>query len=179
MLTLLSGAFGLLGPLLPNLFKGIGSYFQDKSDKKHELAMAEKLQGMKLEEANVNFDQAKLLGTLKAEQENIVSAREHDSKSQDAMARILEAAKESKVFSVILVMFAVAQFLIVTVRPLLAHAVTMFWGATKLAQVKAVYSIQGDIFASIQAAWTPDDYAIFALILGFYFGDKIRRGLNK
>lgn len=148
MITLLGSLLGFISATFPSILK----LFQDRSDKKHELAvlqlqMQQQAQGHqeRLEEININADIAESLALYKTYSTGIEWV--------DALNG--------------------------TVRPVIAYCFFMLYAAVKFLSYAAIAHSDAVPFVVLHdTLWTEDDGAIFAGIISFYFGQRAMAKLS-
>ncbi len=129
---------------LTSLIPEIIQFLKEKSDKKHEIEML-----------NKQFRFSKI-------------GKEQDL--EDIQTR-QQAIEHSLIYSTYKVGVSWVDALNGTVRPILAYSFFLMYSAIKLTQ----YHYLKDILMltqNIEVIWTIDDQAIFASIIGFYFGQR-------
>lgn len=151
MITLLGSLLGFISATFPSILK----LWQDRSDKKHELAilqlqMQQQAQGHqeRLEEINTNADIAESLALYKTYSTGIEWV--------DALNG--------------------------TVRPVIAYCFFMLYAAVKFLSYAAIAHADAVPFVVLHdTLWTEDDSAIFAGIISFYFGQRAmaKHGVSK
>jgi hypothetical protein len=160
---MLTALFSLLGGLLTSTIPTVLKMFQDKSDKKHELAMfeaqvkaQERLQTLKIEELNTTADI-----------EVAKQAYEY-AKPMEVVPMIPGDAKWIpfvNAFNAVLVVFA--NFLTSTVRPVVTYLIVALYVHMKL---ETLHQFK---VANVSEYWTELDTSIFCAIIGFWFGSRM------
>lgn len=153
MITLLGALFGFLGSAFPELIK----WLNKKEDNKHELALTDK-----------QIEMQKLLGTQRLE-EIIVAA---DSAEMQALY------KSAVPVSGVKWVMALSD----TVRPIITYCFFICYLVVKVAQYHMLTTpellpwlnktVQLDWNQALIQLWTPEDGALFAAIISFWFGAR-------
>jgi hypothetical protein len=138
---------------LTSLIPEIIQFLKEKSDKNHEIEML-----------NKQFRFSKI-------------GKEQDLEEMQIRQ---QASEHSAIYSTYTVGVSWVDALNGTVRPVLAYSFFLIYSAVKFTQ----YHYLKDIFMlaqNIEMIWTVDDQAIFASIIGFYFGQRTfaKPGYNK
>lgn len=152
MLTILGALIGLAGSAIPDIL-GI---FSKKADQAHELAVA----------------QAR----------SDANAKGHEFKMAeiDARADIGELEAVHKEFAARRATWKWIEALISSVRPVLTYGFFGLYAWVKVSQVLlAMSALGGDISLAVTAAWHPEDQAIFATIISFWFGGRALQKFRK
>ena len=163
---------GFAAPFLPELI-GLGRTWMDNRQewKMMELRLqhAEKEHGWRMDEIEIE-------GAYK----DRASARKQ---RESYGVQILNAAHDAEgivyrwTFNVIFLMFSILDWMISTVRPVVTYGVVGIWGAIKVAVIIGAYRETGDIVTALlaPAVWTGQDWDILGVIIGFWFGDSVKR----
>lgn len=142
MISLLGALLGLVGAILPELVK----MFQDRQDKRHELALLE-------------------MQMQAAEKQHTHRMQEIETKADIAEIRVLHKNYNVGVRWV--------DALNGTVRPVIAYAFFLLYAAMKGMQAWAVfYTYDMPLLEALPYVWTVEDQGIFAGIIAFYFGQR-------
>jgi hypothetical protein len=150
MIALLGTLFGFLGNFVPELLK----FWKQKEDNKHELAVMDKQIEMakmeheqKLEEINVQADISESAALYKSAEQKITGLKWVDG--------IVELYNSS-------------------VRPTLTYCFFGMYAFVKIKTLLILLPIMSDqtFLANIKIIWTEEDGAIFATIIGFWFGSR-------
>lgn len=151
MLSIIGAFVGFISSLAPQLLK----YFQDQSDKKHELEvlklqMEAQKQGhtQRLEEINAQAD-----------------IEESKALYSYAQAKQAEASGNRWIDGITAVVFTFVNAVISLVRPTVTYA---YFGLYAFIKVE-VYKTSGNFML----IWTESDMAIFSGIMGHWFGSRI------
>lgn len=157
LLTILSGLFGGLLRLAPELFK----FLDAKNDRAHELAMQDKqLEFLKVQ-GQTKVDEIAITGKIQLAQADLDVQTAQFSAYQAAMAsQAAMATQGGKIISAISAL----------VRPGVTGMVFNMWMAFKVATLVAAFQTSGgNLVSAIIAAWTQDDAAMISMILSFWF----------
>lgn len=146
LLTLLSTVLGFLGAGIPELIKG----YNAKQERKHELdvmdrQLAAQAAGhtQRLEEINVQGDIEESKALYQAAATPITGVR-----WADAAIALYNSS----------------------VRPTLTYAFFAMYAVVKLGMVRSAVGVSW--LVAFQNAWTESDMALFATIVGFWFGQR-------
>ena len=142
MISLLGSLLGFGTSFLPKVFE----FFQDKSDKKHELAVME-----------VQIRQQKELATQKLEAVNV-----------DADIREIESLHKSMQPSGVKFIDGLRG----SVRPVITYA---FFGLFVFVEVSAYFALTAQGVSALDAAdatFDQDTRALFAAVISFWFGGR-------
>lgn len=150
-MIILSTLIGFLTSALPDLFK----FFQDKQDKKHEIILLQ----MQMEHAKQGHQQKLAEIELQAD---IADSKAVGKRVQESLVGVgwVDALSGS-------------------VRPVITYLFFGLYAVVKVAQYKLLVEPQlpwqeGVSQAqAIVAIWTPDDMALFAAIVTFWFGGRM------
>ena len=144
--TLLSTLLGFLGAGIPELIKG----YNAKQERKHELdVMALQIEAQKaghvqrLEEINVQGDIEESKALYQASQIPVTGVR-----WADAAIALYNSS----------------------VRPTLTYAFFAMYAIVKIGMVRSAVDVSW--LVAFQNAWTESDMALFATIVGFWFGQR-------
>jgi len=144
MLTLLGSLIGFLGSLIPDFLR----IFKDSKDKIHELKLLQhQIEWMRI--------------TKKLELEEVQAT----SESLEAQALYRHARKTGVKW---------VDALSGTVRPCITYAFFFLYAAVKVSQIVAVKNIGYDLgwAQAITNIWHPEDQALFAAVMSFWFGQR-------
>ena len=158
MLTILSALGGLAASLLPDLIHGFFGGQQDRRDKAQELALV--TQQLALEAAKSETERVAAQGRLA---------------ERGVEADIAESEALNHRITIVGVKWVDA--LNASVRPVLTYAFFfMFMGHRALLGLMSVGAI-GDAgsMAALTASWALEADALFAAIMGFWFGERALR----
>lgn len=152
MFTFLGSLLGFFSSFAPEILK----YFQDSKDKKHELATMDKQLQLMDKRAELRITEQRVDGEIKMDlaelQQEIDSTRgahsNYDSEAQNT-SRWVNNLRAS-------------------VRPMITYLFMIEYIAMHIA-------IQ---YLGKEISWSDSDYAIFATIISFWFGDRIRKYMN-
>jgi 2-hydroxychromene-2-carboxylate isomerase len=160
MITLFTTLISFLAGGLPKLL----GFFQDKSDKKHEMAMAQLQIERELELRKAGFEAAQRVEEIKVEGQAIEA----------------EASERAALYAHdIAIGQGASQWMINLrsgVRPILTYG---FFGLFTFVEVGGfIYAWQRDIAFDvlIQKLWDDDTQIIFASIISFHFGGRAFKG---
>lgn len=146
----------LLGSVLgfgTSIFPAVLDFFQDSKDKKHELAVGEQQLKLMDKQSELNIQEARVTGEMR----NIELELEAEKAS-------VEAAHKPQQMTGVGWVDAIRGL----VRPLVT-----FWFMALYSYAKYVtYTQGGDV-------WTSQDWAIFATIVSFWFGDRVRKYMEQ
>lgn len=129
----------------------IVKYFKDINDKKHELAILQKQIEYSKTSANQTLEEIHITRDI-AEQASLYATYKTDISWVDALNG--------------------------SVRPILAYSFFFMYMGMKYLQYKAIVE-SNYIIAYIEILWSPDDQAIFAGIISFYYGQRTFQKLWK
>lgn len=150
MIALLSALMGFLAPALPHLL----GLFQDKQDKKHELALAQ-------------------LQMQAASQQHTAKLAEIELQADIADSKAVGARVQQSLVGVSWVDAWNG-----TVRPFYAYAFFIMYATVKIAQYSLLltptlpWQEPLTYSAALVAIWGQEDMALFASIVCFYFGNR-------
>jgi hypothetical protein len=156
MFSMLSGILGFATSGLPSVLQ----FFQQKSDQKHELEMAQLQMQQQLAMAQQNLQAQERIEAINL-QENLVQAD-----AQEASALYAFAAKEQE---------GAAQWIVnlrASVRPVIAY---VFVGLLVFTDVSGmIWAIWTgvDFKEALDLVFSDQEMAIVASIIGFYFGSR-------
>lgn len=150
MFALVGSLIGFVGSVLPDIFK----VYQDKLDKKHELALLDK--------------------QLQAD------ASEHMYK-MEAIGVKADIAEMKALYGTYHSGIKWVDALNATVRPVLAYSFFLLYFVIKLCMIVQSTDMGVPLADSVLGVWGVEDQAIFAGIISFYFGKRqmdrvMRRG---
>lgn len=157
LLTILSGLFGGLLRLAPELFK----FLDAKNDRAHELAMQDKA-----------LEFQKLTGTQKiaeigAQGQIELSKADLDSQTSQFAAYQAAFAEQSAIATS---GGKIVSAISALVRPGITSTVFAMWCAYKIASLyAAISSGNGSAIQGIITTWTQDDSAMLSMIVSFWF----------
>tara|TARA_R100000995_G_scaffold30176_1_gene13416 strand:- start:485 stop:943 length:459 start_codon:yes stop_codon:yes gene_type:complete len=152
MLSLLSGAVGLMGSVVPSLVK----LWTQKSDQAHELNMI-KAQG----DVQAKIGAARLEETkVQAEAEQMKSIYRHDAQ----MAK--KAAPWTSTLSA-------------SVRPVVTYIVVFTWVGLEVVAALAIYNSGAGVVDAIEAAFSEELQSLLSLIIAFWFGNRSLEKMSK
>lgn len=142
-MTLLGSLIGLLASLLPHLMK----YFQDRQDKKHE----------------VEILRLQMQAQSQGHQERLKEIEvKGDIEESQAMSRPQPSSGSVTMDSYN-----------ASVRPTIAYGFFLLYATVKYAQYHILMTkTPFDWDQAIVRIWTPEDMALFASIISFYFGAR-------
>ena len=171
MLALLGSLFGILTGAIPEIIR----FFKDRQDKKHEIELY-KLQ----------MENTKLLGAQRLEE----IRTEADIRESEAMYKYAEV-KPIPIVGNVVIDFMVGFFNAIIyllnglVRPTIAFAFTGFYGMIKYGQYQTIMETTSTTdplspyyiskWSAFRECWTETDHAVFATIIGHYFGQRMMR----
>jgi len=149
METLLGGVFGGLLRLAPEALK----FFDQKNERKHELAMLE---------AEMRFAQVK----------GEIAIRQTEAQMQVAeLTAMTEAIKEQSATAQ--AAGKVVAGISAMVRPFVTYLFVLAYAAVKVAAYLIALEQNGDWKAVLTSMWSTDDMAVLNLILSFYFVGRV------
>jgi len=147
--TLLGGVFGGLLRLAPEALK----FFDQKNERKHELAMLE---------AEMRFAQVK----------GEIAMRQTEAQMQVAeLTAMTEAIKEQSATAQ--AAGKVVAGISAMVRPFVTYLFVLAYAAVKVAAYLIALEQNGDWKAVLTSMWSTDDMAVLNLILSFYFVGRV------
>lgn len=157
MLTLLGSLLGFGTSIFPSIME----YFQDAKDKKHELQSMELQMKLMDKQTELNIREAEVSGQLsnmalelKAEIASVKAAHSNDGPSG---SKFIDGLRGS-------------------VRPIITY---WFMGLYTFSKHTIYQGVSGKAWQQVgEAMFTEYDLALFATILSFWFGDRIRKYLN-
>jgi len=149
MLTAISAVIGFLGSIVPQIMK----FWQQREDRKHELAMYDKtlagqkiLGNQKLEATGIEADTAETAAILKAAEPKITGVR-----WVDAFIQIVNGL----------------------MRPFVVYLYFLDYLLIKYATYLIITKTGNVVWTqAIQMLWTEFDQAMFGGIMGFLFGNR-------
>ncbi len=141
MIELISGLLGFGSSFFPSVL----NYFQDRSDKKHELAMLTKQEEIRAASAKETRELDNIAIELDTERESIRGSQQPMQMTGNVFIDGLRGS----------------------VRPIVTYWFMALYS----------YSKYGDYTQGLPM-WTEADRAIFATIICFWFGDRIRKYLD-
>lgn len=141
MIEIISSILGFGSAFIPSVL----NYFQDRSDKKHELAMLTKQEEIRAASAKETRELDNLAIELDTERESIRGSHQPMQMTGNAFIDGLRGS----------------------VRPIVTYWFMALYS----------YSKYGDYVQGLPM-WTEADRAIFATIICFWFGDRIRKYLD-
>jgi len=144
MVTILGSLVGFLSALFPDIFK----LLRDKSDRQHELALAELQMQLQAQGRSERLEEIAL-------------------QTDAAMAKAAYQTYHSGIGWV--------DALNGTVRPVLAYGFFMLYVAVKWMQYQMLTLPWQD---AVGALWQPEDQAVFSAIISFYFGQRAMRKIH-
>jgi len=152
LLSLISGAVGLMGSVVPSLVK----LWTAKSDQAHELKMIQ-VQA----EAQAKIGAARLEETrLTVEADQMKAIYRHDSQ----MAK--KAAPWTSTLSA-------------SVRPVVTYLIVFTWIGLEIAAGISVYNSSLGIHGTLEKAFSTELQALLSLIIAFWFGNRSLEKLSK
>lgn len=178
---MLMALIGLLAPFLPDLLGLVRGYM----DHKFEMEMMQLRMEQSRAEAQYRMEEIEIQGQV---QEMLAARKPHESYG----IQLLDKAQNSgglvwrPVFNCIFIMFALLDWMISSVRPMITYWAFGLYTIVKSAalvytyQASAKYS-GGTVEALVktfmnEAAFTPFDQDMLTLIISFWFGNRIRNG---
>ena len=172
-MAIISAVIGLAAPFLPDVI-GIGrSFLEDRQERKMmelRLKYAEKDHDWKMDEIEIKE-------TLK----DVASARKHDKKPGFGI-QLLQAAHEAKgvlskwIFNIVFILYTIVDLFSSFVRPFVTYALVGLYMAIKIAMIYSLYLAYGDFTAALiyDGVWTSFDKELLIMIVGFWFGTRVR-----
>ena len=162
MLSLISTLGGLLISGLPKLLE----FFQDKADKKHELALAELQTVREKELAAMGFAAQAKVEEIRADQIAMQTESEMTKAAYEHDAKVLEKAS------------GWASTYVATVRPTITYmfvleliAINLYLTYYLFAHPTLVTTVD-DVIKYSDIIFTPDDMSMLGGIIGFWFGSR-------
>ena len=156
MFSMLSGILGFATSGLPSILQ----FFQQKSDQKHELEMAQLQMQQQLTMAQQNLQSQERIEAINL-QENLVQAD-----AQQMTALYAMAAKEQD---------GASQWLInlrASVRPVIAYIFVFLLVFTDVAGMIWAICTHVDFKEALDLVFSDEEMAIVSSIIGFYFGSR-------
>ena len=162
MLSLISTLGGLLISGLPKLLE----FFQDKADKKHELALAELQTVREKELAAMGFAAQAKVEEIRADQIAMQTESEMTKAAYEHDAKVLEKASSW------------ASTYVATVRPTITYmfvleliAINLYLTYYLFAHPTLVTTVD-DVIKYSDIIFTPDEMSMLGGIIGFWFGSR-------
>lgn len=162
MLSLISTLGGLLISGLPKLLE----FFQDKADKKHELALAELQTVREKELAAMGFAAQAKVEEIRADQIAMQTESEMTKAAYEHDAKVLEKAS------------GWASTYVATVRPTITYmfvleliAINLYLTYYLFAHPTLVTTVD-DVIKYSDIIFTPDEMSMLGGIIGFWFGSR-------
>ena len=156
MFSMLSGILGFATSGLPSILQ----FFQQKSDQKHELEMAQLQMTQQLEMAKQNLASQERIEAITL-QENVVQAE-----AQETTALYAMASKEQE---------GASQWIInlrASVRPVIAYVFVFLLVFTDVAGMIWAICTHVDFKEALDLVFSDEEMAIVSSIIGFYFGSR-------
>jgi hypothetical protein len=145
MSAVLGGLVGLAGSAVPAAIE----FFQKKEDRKHELAMKQ----LEMEAAKAGHQFQAQSKALDADIEEIKGLYAHDT-SLSGANKLMDALRAS-------------------VRPVITYVFFAFFLTVKVTGLHIAVNVQNvPIAQALVAIWDPNTDALFAAIVGFWFGSR-------
>lgn len=152
--TILGGLLGGITRIAPEVMK----FLDRKNERKHELELIDK---------NIAADQARVQGQLKLADAQAASAQ---------FTSALDALKEAVKGQAALTGSKIIDGINALVRPGVTYIVFGMWTCVKLASLATLIHGQPDVdglATAIKLWWLPDDQAMLAAILNFWFMGRV------
>lgn len=171
---------GLLAPFLPDLLGVLRGHL----DHKYELEMMRLRHDQARDEASWRLQEVEVRAQV---QEMLAARKPHESYG----VKLLEAANrsDSKVwgwsFNTLFALFGLLDLFIASVRPTITYWAFGLYVAVKAATLYATFAMMAQHVTVVEAmvntlmdgrAWTSFDADMLQLIVGFWFGNRIRNG---
>jgi len=156
MLTLLSTLIGFLSSGLPKIL----DFFQDKSDKKHELALAQMQTERELNLAEIGYQAQQKAEEIKLEQTQVEGFY---AERQSLYQHDIEIGKGA------------AQWVInmrAMVRPTITFGLFALLVIVDIAGIAYAWSHGADFKVMMDTVWDDETQAIWASIISFWFGSQ-------
>jgi len=156
MLTLLSTLIGFLSSGLPKIL----DFFQDKSDKKHELALAQMQTERELNLAEIGYQAQQKVEEIKLEQTQVEGFY---AERQSLYQHDIEIGKGA------------AQWVInmrAMVRPTITFGLFALLVIVDIAGIAYAWSHGADFKVMMDTVWDDETQAIWASIISFWFGSQ-------
>lgn len=156
MLPLVGAILGFSSSFVPQIFK----YFQDKQDKKHELAILDK-----------QIEANKQIGVQKLEEINIMGDIE-ESKALYRYATPTQATQTGNkwIDGGTAILFSLMNSLISSVRPIVTYGIVGLYSYVKII---IITNFKNPTFAELRVIWTETDETILMTVLGHWFGNRV------
>jgi hypothetical protein len=152
MLSLISGAVGLAGSVVPSLVK----LWTQKSDQAHEIRMIEAQAKVVAQTHSAKLEEA----MVEAQAEQMKSIYRHDAQ----MAK--KAAPWTSTLSA-------------SVRPVVTYMVVLTWVGLEVAAGFAIYNSGAGVVDAINAAFSDELQSLLSLIIAFWFGNRSLEKMSK
>jgi hypothetical protein len=156
MLTLLSTFMSFLSGGLPSLL----NFFQDKSDKKHELAMAQVQMQMQLEMQKAGFQAQERVEEIHTEQIQIQTASDERKALYNHDIEIGKGASQWVINARAMV------------RPTVTYGLFFLLVAIDIAGVWYAWTQNVPFKTMIDEVWDSDTQLIWASVIAFWFGTQ-------
>jgi hypothetical protein len=150
LLTILSSLFGVASGVLPNLVK----LMEVKQDHKHEIELTK----LRMEAASKGLELTAISESAKADAAEGESVRQHDSSIHTT--GFLEGLRAS-------------------IRPVITYCFFFLFCGVKISIVFVMLQKDYNPNDIINAVWDQNTMAIFAAIIGFWFGSRSMIKLNE
>ncbi len=156
MLTILSGLLGFASSGLPKVLE----FFQDKADKKHELAILEKQTERELELRKAGLELEKDIAEIKIES-SVVDAQIRESEALYSFSTKVSEGASRWIIN-----------LRASVQPVITYGLFfILLGVDAFAAWYAYYT-SVDFTTTVATIWDQDTQAMWALIVSFWFGGR-------
>lgn len=144
MIGLLTPLFGLLGSAIPSVIK----IFEKKQDYKHDLELAQ----LHIEAGKDKVKQEALTAMVRAEVDDRISVRLHDSNLSGG--KFINALRAS-------------------IRPVITYSFFVVFVAIKFTALKIMIDNGIDAVVIIDRIWNDETMALFSTIIAFWFGSRV------
>lgn len=156
MMTLFTTLISFLSGGLPKLL----DFFQDKQDKKHELALAQVQVQAQMEMQKAGFQAQEHIEEIRTEQ---ISIQAQTTERQALYAHDIEIGKGASQW--VINMRAM-------VRPTITYGLFFLLVAVDIAGVWYAWTTNVPFNVMIEAVWDDDTQIIWASVISFYFGTR-------
>lgn len=170
MLSILGALVGFATSTFPNVMK----FFQDKSDKKHELTMLQETARIEkdraVQVATIQAQSASQLAQIDADKASRTADIQRDIKELDAIIESNKGLSErDKPHGL-----GWIDSLRGSVRPLVTYWWMLLYSIVKAMMLIHALEVDGlDLIERVRLVWTEEDMGLFAAIITFWFGHRM------
>jgi len=171
MLSLLGTILGIFTGAIPELLK----YFKQKQDQKHELAVLDLQMKAQTQRHTERIEEINVEGDIK----------ESEALYKYAEVKPIPIVGNIVIDSITGIFNSIVFLLNGLVRPLVTFCFVGFYGMIKYGQYQFLLESMKDVdkfspfyqskSAILQQCWTETDHAVFATIVGHWFGQRLMR----